>query len=67
MRVIMKVLIFFCALALRLLCLPIAAVLYLAAAVSERATVALISLIITLEYAKNPDDAETETEEEQYL
>lgn len=67
MRVITKVLIFFCALALRILCLPIAAVLYLAAAVSERATVALISLIITLEYAKDPDDAERETEGKQCL
>lgn len=67
MRVIMKVLVVFYALALRILCLPIATVLYLAAAVSERAAVALISLIITLEYAKDPDDAERETEGKQCL
>lgn len=67
MHVIMKVLVVFYAIALRIFCLPIAAVLYIAAAASERATVALISLIITLEYAKNPDDAERETEEEQCL
>ena len=43
---------------LRLICAPVAAVLYIAGAVSETATATLISLTVALDAYKNPDEIE---------
>lgn len=43
---------------LRLICAPVAAVLYIAAAFSETATATLISLTVALDAYKNPNEIE---------
>lgn len=43
---------------LRLICAPVAAVLYIAGAVSETATATLISLTVALDAYKNPNEFE---------
>lgn len=43
---------------LRLICAPVAAVLYIAGAVSETATATLISLTVALDAYKNPNEVE---------
>ena len=48
---------FICAALLRALCLPVAALLYVCAAFSESASSSLLALVVTLEVAKNPDEA----------
>lgn len=59
----MRIIRFLYLLALRLLCLPVAAAFYVAGALSENASTMLISLIITLECAKNPGELEEEAED----
>lgn len=43
---------------LRIVCAPVAAVLYIAAAFSETATATLISLTVALDAYKHPDEME---------
>ena len=57
MRIIKKVRQLTWAALLRALCLPVAALLYVFAAFSESASSALLALVVTLEVAKNPDEA----------
>ena len=53
-----RIILFIVQLLLRLICAPVAAVLYIAGAVSETATATLISLTVALDAYKHPEDAE---------
>lgn len=53
-----RIILFIAQLLLRLICAPVAAVLYIAAAFSETATATLISLTVALDAYKNPNEIE---------
>ncbi len=53
-----RIILFIVQLLLRLICAPVAALLYIAGAVSETATATLISLIVALDAYKHPEDVE---------
>lgn len=53
-----RIILFIVQLLLRLICAPVAAVLYIAAAFSETATATLISLTVALDAYKHPEDVE---------
>lgn len=53
-----RITLFIVQLLLRLICAPVAAVLYIAGAASETATATLISLTVALDAYKNPDEIE---------
>ena len=53
-----RIILFIAQLLLRLICAPVAAGLYIAAAFSETATATLISLTVALDAYKNPNEIE---------
>lgn len=53
-----RIILFIAQLLLRLICAPVAAGLYIAAAFSETATATLISLTVALDAYKHPEDVE---------
>lgn len=53
-----RIILFIIQILLRLICAPVAAVLYIAAAFSETATATLISLTVALDAYKHPEDME---------
>lgn len=53
-----RLILFTVQLLLRIVCAPVAAALYIAAAVSETATATLISLTVALDAYKRPDELE---------
>ena len=53
-----RIILFIIQILLRIVCAPVAALLYIAAAFSETATAMLISLTVALDAYKNPNEIE---------